>query len=132
MSWRSEVLMKGTSGPGSGVTNGEILAFLDEWSERAELSVCDVAGDRLTLRFVSLPSELDELAAAIYRVCPDAVDRGFGCIDEALDECAWQGVEPPGEMLELVEGLDLTDRGYGLVALARALQRDRSIRLLWD
>ena len=113
-------------------TEEQLLAFLEERSGRAEITVFDVAGDRLTLRFGRLPADVDALASAIYRVRPDAVDRGFGCIDEALDECAHQGVEPPAEMLELVEGLDLADRGYGLVALARALRRDLAIRLLWD
>ena len=131
MTWRSELLIKGTSGPGRGVTNGQILAFLEEWSGRAELTVSDVAGDGLTLSFRSLPVDVEALVAAIHRVCPDAVDRDFGCIDEILDDCAHRGIEPPAELLELVEGLDLTDRRYGLVALERALRRDRVIRLRW-
>lgn len=132
MSWRTEILIKGTSGPSQGVTNGQILAFLDEWAARAEFSVDDVAGDRLTLTFSRLPDDLDALASAIYRVCPDSVDRHFGCLDETLEACEEAGRQPPAELLELVEGLDFGDRHHGLVAMARSLRRDRAIRLSWD
>lgn len=127
MTWQTELEAKQTSGVNCDVTTADIIAFLDEWSTRCSFTVSDVGHDRFVLTFSELPDDVDALARAIYAICPDTVEQGFGCMAEAHEHGML-----PDHLAALLDGVDLDAEDYGVVVMARGIARDKLVTLWWD
>lgn len=122
----------GTNGCNYDIFNEDILAKISDWNTRLQIEVIEVAGDFVTVHFKSLPTDTKAFAQEIYEFCPDTVDQHFGCFAEMIETAVETGEELPEELKELVEGVDLSEDGYGLLLLERSLKKDGQIQLWWD
>lgn len=91
-----------------------------------------MGSDKVTVRFLSLPEPLDQLAREIDDFCPDVIDQGFGCIDDMVAMQARDGQEIAHEWARLIHGVDLQHPDAGLILLQRSLSDTRSVALWWD
>ncbi len=121
-----------TSAPNYDLSNDDILSQLRRWDQQYGIEILDVGGDLVRVLFLSLPDPVEPLAEEINRFCPDVVDQGFGCFQEMYGEMLDRRDELPHEVAQLIEGVDLDQEDYGLVILANALRRDRTVSLWWD
>lgn len=122
----------GTNGCNSGLDNEAIIQQLDRWDQLYGIEVSDAGSDKVTVRFLSLPEPLDQLAREIYDFCPDVIDQGFGCIDDLVAMQARDGQEIAPEWARLIHGVDLQHPDAGLILLQRSLSDTRSVALWWD
>jgi len=127
-----ELRTQGTNGANFDIETEDVIARLKDWDERYGIDLSEVESDRVTVRFDSLPDDLDSLAGEIYEFCPDTIDQGFGCYDEMIDAAEEMEQEVPDDVRELVNGVDLEDEDYGLELLKRSLRREMVIGLWWD
>lgn len=123
---------QGTTGMNYDLDTNDIISRLQRWQEECEFEIADVENDRFTLYFQTLPDDLDKFAKELQEFCPDLISQHFGCFEEMLDAYEDMGEEVPREFAELIEGVDLKQKNYGLEILKRALLRDKEINLWWD
>ncbi|MGV3485609.1 MAG: DUF4253 domain-containing protein [Planctomycetaceae bacterium] len=121
-----------TNGCNYDVSNDDVIARLQDWDANYGIDISDVGADSVTLHFKTVPDDTAPLAAEIYRFCPDTVSQHFGCFAEMLDAAEEMEQDLDPAVLDLVEGVDMDDEDYGLVLLAKALKRDKVVRLWWD
>jgi len=121
-----------TNGINCGLMTDDVVRVLSDWDERFGIELSDVAGDRVVVRFARLPEDLGSFASEIYEFCPDIVDQGFGCMDEAVDMFEETGQEIPAELQALTLGIDFEAEDFGLEILQRDLKAKRSLALWWD
>jgi hypothetical protein len=112
--------------------NEAIVQQLDRWDLLYGIDVTDVGSNKVTVRFLSLPDSLDQIAREIYAFCPDVVDQGFGCLDDMVAIQSRDGREIAPELARLIDGVDLQHPDAGLILLQRSLRDTRSIALWWD
>jgi hypothetical protein len=72
------------------------------------------------------------LVTEIYEFCPDITEQHFGCFKEILEAAQEGKMDLPDSFYELIDGVDLEDKDYGLELLKKSLKRDKVISLLWD
>lgn len=101
----------------------DIISRLEEWKEFCDFEIIDAEEDSVTLKFKSLPDDLDNFAEEVYDFAPDVVDQEFGAIDEEDED---------DEIGELADDLDPDDPDFGLKVLVNSLRRDRRLQLWWD
>ena len=121
----------GTNGCNVDVTTEDIVAKLQEWDASCSFLIKEIAFDRLTLEFSTLPSDVPALCRQMYALCPDVVEQNYGCIAEAI-EFAEDPRQLPEGIAELIEGVDLDSEDAGLVLMARDLTRGKVMMLWWD
>ena len=126
------VVKAGTNGCNFDLDNEAIIQQLDRWDLLYGIDVSDVGSNKVTVRFLSLPDSLDQIAREIYAFCPDVVDQGFGCFDDMVAIQSRDGQEIAPELARLVDGVDLQHPDAGLLLLQRSLRDTRSIALWWD
>ena len=123
---------QGTTGMNYDLDTEDIIGRLQKWQDECEFELADVENDRFTIYFQTLPDDLDRFAKELQEFCPDLISQHFGCFEEMLDAYEDMGEEVPREFAELIEGIDLKKKDYGLEILKRALVRDKEIHLWWD
>jgi hypothetical protein len=123
---------QGTTGMNYDLDTEDIIARLQQWQDECDFELADVENDRFTVYFQTLPDDLDTFAKELQGFCPDLISQHFGCFEEMLDAYEDMGEEVPREFAELIEGVDLKKKDYGLEILKRALLRDKEIHLWWD
>lgn len=128
----TEIFAQQTNGDNYDITTEDIVAKLQQWDSQYGIAISDVAFDNLIVSFKQLPEDLAPLAQEIYEFCPDVIDQGFGCMDDALPLLNAPGEEISPEVLALVEGVDWEDPNFGLTILQNALRQDQSVFLWWD
>lgn len=132
MSKFKELSTQNTNGANYDIDTDQIIAKLSDWDEKYGVEISDVGHDKVTVRFSSLPDNLESLAKEVYEFCPDTIDQGHGCYDEMIEAAEEMDREIPQHIQELVEGVDLSNESYGLVLLEKALKKHRVVALWWD
>ena len=127
-----ELTKHGTGGDAGHVDTADLIAQLQTWDRSFGIEISEVGADRVTIQFKEVPSDAGPLAKEIYKICPDTIDQGLGCIDEMIESLEMMGEEIPADIAKLVDGVDLSDENYGLVLLAKELKRTKSVLLWWD
>jgi len=122
----------GTNGINYEITTDDVGARLREWKAQCEYEVIEIKHDALSLRFLTLPDDLDKFAREIYEFCPDVFDQHFGCVNEMLEACEESGNEVSAYWQDMVAGLDPEDEDFGLELLKRSLARHQTLGLWWD
>ena len=86
----------------------------------------------MIVTFRNLPEDLTDLALEIYEFCPDTIEQGFGCADDAIKmlQRSQQGI--PTDLQEMIEGIDFDDENFGLEILKRSLISTKELFLWWD
>ena len=99
------LLDEGTNGANYDLDTASILERLRTWEEEVSFEVLEIGPANVTLRFESLPDDLESFAAEAYEFCPDlASDYDY---EDDADEAAVE-------------------------AIARGLGEERILRLWWD
>jgi hypothetical protein len=91
-----------------------------------------VESDRVKVLFKEIPHDVTLLVSEIYEFCPDITDQHFGYFKEMLEAAQEGKMDLPDSFYELIDGVDLEDKDYGLELLKKSLKRDKVISLLWD
>ncbi len=128
----TEILAQQTNGINCDVTTEDVVAKLQQWDSQYGIDIKEVSYDSLVVIFKQLPEDLDALAQEIYEFCPDVIDQGFGCMDDALPMMITAGKEIPPDVKALIEGVDWDDPDFGLTILRNSLLQDRFVFLWWD
>ena len=121
-----------TNGANYDLDTNAIIARLEAWDAEHGIEISDVGHDRLLVRFLSFPDDIEPLAKDIYQFCPDVIDQHFGCMDEMLEMMDEMGQEPSPDIAELVDGVDFNDENFGLQLLQKSLMTTHSVALWWD
>ncbi|QUS60135.1 DUF4253 domain-containing protein [Synechocystis sp. PCC 7339] len=121
-----------TNGINYDITTEDLIAKLQQWDGQYGIEISEVAFDSLIVRFQNLPTDLKALAGEIYEFCPDVIDQGFGCFDDALPMMIASGRELPPETQLLLTGVDWNDPDFGLTILENSLRQDQAVFLWWD
>ncbi len=121
-----------TSAPNFDLNTEDIIAELRRWKALCSFHVTHAGGDRATIKFETLPADMESFVKELYAFCPDLVDQGTGCVAEMVEMANEMGEEIPPGMKELIEGVDFEDENYGLEILKRELQRGMQVMLWWD
>ncbi|AIE73383.1 MULTISPECIES: DUF4253 domain-containing protein [unclassified Synechocystis] len=121
-----------TNGINYDITTEDLIVKLREWDKQYGIEISEVSFDSLIVRFENLPGDLEALAREIYEFCPDVIDQGFGCFDDALPMMMASGQEVPPETEALLTGVDWNDPDFGLTILKNSLHQDRAVFLWWD
>jgi len=100
------MLDEGTNGANYDLDTESILERLQTWEEESAFEVLDVGPANVTLRFGSLPKDLEAFAAEAYEFCPDLASD-YDYEDDATDQGA-------------------------IDAIAHGLSEERILRLWWD
>jgi len=126
------LLDKGTNGCNYDLDTADIIQKLRVWDAQYGIELAEVESDRLIVTFSNLPDDLTELALDIYEFCPDTIDQGFGCADDAINmlQKSQQGI--PADLQEMIEGIDFEDENFGLEILKRSLISTKELFLWWD
>lgn len=103
---------RGTSGANYDLDTESIIERLEEWDGDLSFDFVDVGSAHVTLRFHSLPPDLEDFAAEAYGFCPDLASD-YDIEDEDAAEDA------------------TTDRAV-VEAVSHGLREDRLLRLWWD
>ena len=122
----------GTNGANYEIDTDDVVKRLKQWDDKHGITLDDIKHDAVLVKFGTLPDDLGALAAEIYEFCPDTVEQHFGCFAEMLEMAEETGEEPPAEIMELVDGVDLEDDDYGVELLKRSLAKNKSVALWWD
>jgi len=64
---------KGTSDANYDISTEDIIKRLKQWDTLYNIEISDVGHDRLTVKFGSLPEDLESLSKDIYEFCPDVI-----------------------------------------------------------
>lgn len=128
----AELREKQTNGANCDVSTGDIIDRLRKWDEKCDFTIGGVGFDRVELTITRLPDDLDTFVREIYKICPDTVDQGFGCVGDEIEMYEETGQEIPERLRELVKGVDLEKEDYGLEVMKRSLQKSPRIVLWWD
>jgi hypothetical protein len=110
----------------------DIIEQLNIWDERYGIEILNVESDRVKVLFKDIPDDVTLLATEIYEFCPDIIDQHFGYFKEMLEAAQEGKMDLPDSFYELIDGVDLEDKDYGLELLKKSLKRDKVISLLWD
>lgn len=121
-----------TKAPNFDLDTADIIAELRRWKAMCSFRVTEAGGDRVTIKFDTLPPDMESFVKELYAFCPDLVDQGTGCVAEMVEMANEMGEEIPPAMKELIEGVDFEDENYGLEILKRELQRGLKVMLWWD
>ncbi|MBE9174886.1 DUF4253 domain-containing protein [Synechocystis salina LEGE 06155] len=126
------IIEQQTNGINCDITTEDLIAKLQEWDRQYGIEISEVAFDSLIVHFKELPADLTALAQEIYEFCPDVIDQGFGCVDDALPMMMASGRELPPETQVLLTGVDWNDPDFGLTILQNSLRQDQAVFLWWD
>ena len=110
----------------------DIIEQINIWDERYGIEILNVESDRVKVLFKEIPHDVTLLVSEIYEFCPDITDQHFGYFKEMLEAAQEGKMDLPDSFYELIEGVDLEDKDYGLELLKKSLKRDKVISLLWD
>jgi len=137
------VTEKGTSAGNYSIYTEDIIEKLEKWDSKYNIEVSEVGYDRLTVKFGSLPNNLEDLAKEIYEFCPDIIHQGCEPLDMYVEGAKERGEELATEVAELVEvaklvkdgnfeKLDELDVKLGLILIQRYLKSHKSMEFWWD
>lgn len=121
-----------TSAPNFDLATDAILARLEKWQSLCSFTVTAATHDSADIEFTTLPADMDAFVRDLNDFCPDLVDQGAGCVHEMVDMLEETGEELAPEMAALIEGIDFSDKNYGLEILKRELQNRKAVKLWWD
>ena len=110
----------------------DIIEKLNIWDERYGIEILNVENDKVKVLFKDIPDDVTLLVTEIYEFCPDITDQHFGYFKEILEAAQEGKMDLPDSFYELIDGVDLEDKDYGLELLKKSLKRDKVISLLWD
>ncbi len=127
-----EIKKQETDGINCNITNEMIIQKLQAWDAAYGVDISDVGHNQLAVRLHNLPDNLEAFAGEVYEFCPDIVDQGFGCMDEMVEMYEETGQPVPEETKALIEGIDFEDDSFGIKLLARAIEKEKFIKLWWD
>lgn len=127
-----ELKAKSTNGDNYEVSNEDVIARLEAWDADYWITISDISHDRVSVFFNTLPEDVRALAEEIYEFCPDTVDQGFGCYEEMIEMADETGQQLDPVILQVTEGVDFSDEGYGVELLTRWLKINQSVALWWD
>jgi len=116
------------------ISDENIIEKLKQWDSLygIEIEISETEHDRLLVRFMSLPDNLDILSKDIYEFCPDVIEQHFGCMDEMIDMMEETGQKLPPELAQLIEGVDFEREDFGEILLRKSLKATHSVSLWWD
>jgi hypothetical protein len=123
---------KQTNGANYDLSPEGIVDKLIAWDSSFGISICNVEHNRFEISFDSLPDNLEEFANEIYSFCPDIIEQGYGCIDEMIEMMEESEQPIPDQIKAQIEGVDLSEEGYGLKILQNVLNKDKKLGLWWD
>ncbi|MBD2654062.1 DUF4253 domain-containing protein [Synechocystis sp. FACHB-383] len=126
------IIEQQTNGINYDITTEDLIAKLQQWDGQYGIEITEVAFDSLIVHFKKLPADLAALAREIYEFCPDVIDQGFGCIDDAFPMMMSAGQELPPETRVLLAGVDWNDPDFALTILQNSLRQDQAVFLWWD
>ncbi|MBE9240229.1 DUF4253 domain-containing protein [Synechocystis salina] len=126
------IIEQQTNGINYDITTEDLIAKLQQWDGQYGIEITEVAFDSLIVHFKKLPAGLAALAREIYEFCPDVIDQGFGCIDDAFPMMMSAGQELPPETQVLLAGVDWNDPDFALTILQNSLRQDQAVFLWWD
>lgn len=75
----------GTDGVNHGIANDSLVAIVKQFDKKYKLELIGASGDWCEFNIKSEPTDWDEFANEVYRVCPDVVEQGTGSV-ESLKE----------------------------------------------
>lgn len=121
-----------TSAGNYDMSTDDIIQRLAQWQSLCAFTVTEAKGDRLTIKFTTLPANMDAFAQELYDFCPDLVDQGTGCVAELVEMAEEVGQELEPALTELLEGIDFSDENYGVEILKRQVVRNKELDFWWD
>jgi len=128
----AELREKQTNGANCDIHTEDIIGQLRRWDEKCDFTIGEVGFDRVELTITRLPDDLDTFVGEIYKICPDTVEQGFGCVADEIEMYEETDQEIPEHLQDLVRGVDLEGEDYGLELMKRSLQKSPRIVLWWD
>jgi len=123
---------KGTNSSNCDLATEDIIEKLVDWDSKYGITVSNVEHDRVDVSFDSIPTNLESFASQVYSFCPDIVDQGYGCLNEMIEMMEESEQPIPDHIQKQIDGIDLSQEGFGLQVLQNVIVQDKKLSLWWD
>ncbi len=121
-----------TAAPSDGPTHDEIVAVVEKWNSEFGVVVSDVGRDRFSIRFNTLPADLDAFAQELYAFCPNIIEQDFGNYEDILESADALPPDYIAHVRRMSEGIDFEDPEYPFELLKKSLHETQQVAFMWD